>query len=85
MPPKTSFRMAHPLQRVFLDLASHRKIACAGGAPYLIPSKDDATRMGWLYPLRGKSAADVASATKKLLADVGGDVKCFGRTTAPSS
>ena len=33
--------------------------------------------MGWLYPLRSKSAADVASATKTFLSDVGDGVKCF--------
>ncbi|CAN0397216.1 unnamed protein product, partial [Laminaria digitata] len=33
--------------------------------------------MGWLYPLKSKSAVDVAAATKQFLADVGGDVKCF--------
>ena len=33
--------------------------------------------MGWLYPLRSKSAADVASATKIFLSDVGDGVKCF--------
>ncbi|CAM9207412.1 unnamed protein product, partial [Laminaria digitata] len=43
----------------------------------LILFKDDATRMGWLFPLKSKSAVDVAAAAKQILADVGGDVKCF--------
>ena len=33
--------------------------------------------MGWIYPLRSKSAADVASATKEFLADVGGGIERF--------
>ncbi|MEP5245481.1 MAG: DDE-type integrase/transposase/recombinase, partial [Alphaproteobacteria bacterium] len=61
----------------FVDLAGPRKIASAGGALYLILFKDDATRMGWLYPLKSKSAADVTAATRKFLADVGGAVECF--------
>ena len=73
----TSSRVAHPLQRVLVDLAGPRKITSAGWALYLILFKADVTRMGWLYPLRSKSAADVASTTKKFLADVVGGVKCF--------
>ncbi|CAN0528754.1 unnamed protein product [Laminaria digitata] len=69
--------MEHRLQRVFVDLAGPRNIASAGGGLYLILFKDDWTRMGWLYPLKSKSAVDVAAATKQFLADVGGDVKCF--------
>ena len=69
--------MAHPLQRVFVGLAP-RNIASVGGALYLNLFKDDATRMGWLYPLRSKRAADVTSATKTFLSDVGDGVKCFG-------
>ena len=69
--------MEHRLHRVFVDLAGPRTIASAGGGLYLILFKDDATRMGWIYPLRSKSAADVASATKKILADVGGGIKRF--------
>ena len=69
--------MAHPLQRVFVDLAGPWNIASAGGALYLILFKDDATRMGWLYLLKSKSAADLASATKVFLSDVGDGVKCF--------
>ena len=69
--------MAHPLQRVLVDFASPRKIASAGGALYLILFKDDATRMGRLYHLRSKMAANAASATKKFLADVGGGFKGF--------
>ena len=69
--------MGHPLQRVFVDLVGPRNIASAGGALCLILCKDDATRMGWLYPLRSKSAADVASATKIFLSDVGDGFKCF--------
>ncbi|CAN0599097.1 unnamed protein product [Laminaria digitata] len=68
--------MEHRLQRVFVDLAGPRNIASAEGALYLILFKDDATRMGWLYPLKSKSAVDVAAATKQFLA-VGGDIKCF--------
>jgi len=77
IPTTTSSRKALPLQRVFVDLAGPRKIASAGGALYLILFKDDATRMGWLYPLKSKSAADVTAATRKFLADVGGAVECF--------
>ena len=69
--------MAYPLQRVFVDLAGSRKIASAGGALYLILFKDDATCMGWLYHSGPKSAADVASATRRFLSDVGDGVKCF--------
>ncbi|CAN0098402.1 unnamed protein product [Laminaria digitata] len=69
--------MERPLQRVFVDLAGPRKIASAGGALYLILFKDDMSRMGWIYPLRTKSAADVAAATKQFLADVGDGVQCF--------
>ena len=48
----------------------------------MILFKDDATRMGWLMhglalPLRSRSAVDVASMTKKFLADVGGGIKCI--------
>ena len=64
MPTTTCSRMEHRLHRVSVDLAGPRKIASAGGGLYLILFKDDATRMGWIYPLRSKSAADVASATK---------------------
>ena len=77
LPTTTSSRMAHPLQRVFVDLASPRKIASTGGALYMILFKDDATRMGWLYPVRSNSSADVASATTIFLYDVGDGVKCF--------
>ncbi|CAM9826452.1 unnamed protein product, partial [Laminaria digitata] len=77
VPKTTSSRMEHRLQRVFVDFAGPRNIASAGGALYLIVFKDDATRMGWLYPLKSKSVVDVAAATKQFLADVGGDVKCF--------
>ena len=77
VPTTTSSRMAHPLQRVFVYLAGPRNIASAGEALYLILFKDDATRMRWLYPLRSKSAADVVSATKIFLSDVGDGVKCF--------
>ncbi|CAN0338393.1 unnamed protein product, partial [Laminaria digitata] len=73
----TPSRMEHRLQRVLVDLAGPRNIASAGGGLYLILFKDDATRMGWLYPLKSTSAVDVAAATKQFLADVGGDVKCF--------
>ena len=33
--------------------------------------------MGWLYPLKSTSAADVIAATRKFLADIGGAVVCF--------
>ena len=69
--------MTHPLQRVFVDLAGPSNIASADGALYLILLKDDATRMGWLYPLRSKIAAVVALATKIFLSDAGDGVKCF--------
>ncbi|CAM9595442.1 unnamed protein product, partial [Laminaria digitata] len=76
-PTMTSSRMEHRLQRVFVHLAGPRNIAFARGGLYLILFKDDATCMGWLYPLKSKSAVNVAAATKQFLADVGGDVKCF--------
>ena len=69
--------MEHRLYRVFVDLAGPRKIASAGGALYLILFKDDAMRIGWIHPLRSKSAVDVDSATKEFLADVGVGVKRF--------
>ncbi|CAN0512131.1 unnamed protein product, partial [Laminaria digitata] len=77
VPKTTSSRMEHRLQRVFVDLTGPRNIASEGGTLYPILFKDHATRMGWFYPLKSKSAADVAAATKQFLADVGGDVKCF--------
>ena len=33
--------------------------------------------MGWLYPVRSKSSADLASATTKFMSDVGNSVMCF--------
>ena len=42
----------------------------------MILYKDEATSMGCTYPLRSKSAADVAPAAKEFLADDGGGVKC---------
>ena len=33
--------------------------------------------MGWFYPLSSKVAANVVSAMKKYLVDVGGGFKCF--------
>ena len=33
--------------------------------------------MGWIYPLKSHSAADIVAATKEFLADVAGDIKCF--------
>ena len=47
------------------------------GGLYLILFKDDTTCIGWIYPLRSKSTADVASTTKEFLADVGVGVKRF--------
>ena len=47
-----------------LTLPAPGRSRLPGGGLYLILFKDDATRMGWIYPLRSKSAADVASATK---------------------
>ena len=70
-------RMEHRLHRVFVDLTGPRKIVSAAGGLYLIQFKDDATRMGLIYPRRSKSAADVASVTKEFLADGGGGVKRF--------
>ena len=69
--------MEHRLHRIIVDLAGPRNIESAGGVLYLILFKDDATRMGWLYPLKAKSAADFVVATKQFLADVAGDVKGF--------
>ena len=69
--------MGHRLHRVFADLAGPGMIASAGGVLYLILFKDDATRIGWIYALRSKSAADLASATKEFRTDVGGGVKQF--------
>lgn len=43
----------------------------------MILSKNDATRMGCIYPVRSMSATDVAAATKPFLSDVGGGVECF--------
>ena len=77
VPTATYSRMTQPLQRVFVDLAGPRKIASAGRALYPILFKDDATRMGWIYPLRSKSTVDVAAAKTKFLADVHDAVKCF--------
>ena len=69
--------MEHRLHRVFVDLAGPRKIVSAAGGLYLIQFKDDATRMGLIYPRRSKSAAAVASVTKEFLADGGGGVIRF--------
>ena len=77
VPTATSSRMGHRLHRVFADLAGPGMIASAGGVLYLILFKDDATRIGWIYALRSKSAADLASATKEFRTDVGGGVKQF--------
>ena len=48
-----------------------------GGALYLTLFNDDATRMGWLYILRSKSAVDVAAATTNFLAEVCDAANCF--------
>ena len=77
VPAMTSSSMAYLLQRVFVDLAGPRNVTSAWGALYLILFKDNVTRTSWLYHLGNKSAADVASATTKFLADVGGGFKCF--------
>ena len=77
IPSPTSSRKAIPLQRVCDDHASPRKVASAGGGLYLILFKDDATRMGWLYPFMSRSAADVTTATRNFLADVGGVIESF--------
>ena len=60
VPTATSSGMTHSLQRVSVDISGPRKIASAEAAVYLILFKDDAKRMGWLYPLGSKSAIDVA-------------------------
>ena len=77
--------MAHFLQHVFVDLLGPRKIASASGALYLLLFKDDAMRMGWLYPLKSKGAADVASAPKKSCLTLVTASSASGRTTAPIS
>ena len=77
IPSPTSSRKAIPLQRVCDDHASPRKVASAGGGLYLILFKDDATRMGWLYPFMSRRCADVTTATRNFLADVGGVVESF--------
>lgn len=77
--------MVRPLQRAFIDLADPRVVESTGVALYTILLKDDATRMGWIYPLKRKSAVDVDAATEEFLSDVGSGVKYSGRKTAPSS
>lgn len=68
---------SQPLQHVVVYLEGSGKILLLGGGVYLVMVRDGETRMGWLYPLRIKSAADVATGTMELLADVTEAVKDF--------